>query len=90
MSRVFDHDMKERQEKQEKLLDFPDNMYESLENTNNKIQELNEELEKTLSLSRNIDYEIRKSNSLKEKAKNQLVGGVVGVILGAIFTKLIG
>jgi hypothetical protein len=90
MSRQYEHYMEERQKKQERLLDLPDHMYEALEDTNEKIIELNQQLEKTLSLSRNIDDTIRESNSLKEKAKNHFVGGLVGAILGAVLTVLIG
>jgi TolA-binding protein len=72
MSRQFEEYIEKQNKKREALLDLPDQFEES----QIKIEELQEEL--------------RKNSSWKSKLKDYIVGGIIGAILGFGLSKLLG
>ena len=90
MSAQYDAYMEELQRKKEELLELPEMLNDAIGGTHQRLEELNSQLESSLKLSKGIDTEIKKSNSLKEKIKDYTVGGLVGAIFGACITFLIG
>lgn len=71
MSSLYDNYQEKQRKKQEALLELP----EQFEESQLRIEELQEEL--------------RKSSSWKVKLKDYFVGGIIGAILGFVLSKLL-
>ncbi len=90
MSSQYDDYLEEQQRKEEQLLELPNMLLDTVEQTHEKLESLNEQLDKTLSLSKGIDSEIKNSNTLVAKFKDYSIGGLIGAIIGSVLTLIIG
>jgi septal ring factor EnvC (AmiA/AmiB activator) len=86
MSRLYEEHMKEQQQRQDALLDMPDQIAATTE----AVETLASRLEQSAVTIARLESQLAKAGSLRNKLKDYLVGGVIGTILGVIASKLLG
>lgn len=83
--RLFEQEQEERYRKQEELLDLPERVAES----NRRIGELQTELRFSAETIESLEQQLIDSNSLRANFKHYVVAGIVGAILGVVFSWLL-
>lgn len=83
--RTLESEWEKEEQKRSELLEVPAAIAESHE----LIGELRAKLEASNDLVESLKQEVESSNSIRSKAKDYLIGGVVGAVIGILLSSVL-